>query len=120
MRNVQAVELAMLDCIEQRRAFDELIAAQRKQSAFGHAGNGMVGATDTLQERGDGARRGQLTHELDIADVYTKFERSSCHQRLQFALLQTLLGIETLFLGKTAVMSGHILLAEPFAQVTRD
>ena len=38
----QPIELVAADTIEQRRAFDELVARQRKQPPLGRAGDGMA------------------------------------------------------------------------------
>jgi hypothetical protein len=39
----------------------------------------------------DGARRAELAHQVDVADVDAEFQRTGRHQRFQFALLEPLL-----------------------------
>ena len=64
----------------------------------------MLGATDALQQRGDGARRAELADEVNRTDVDPKLERGRGHERFQFAALQSVFRIETEFRGKTSVM----------------
>ena len=72
--NAQRVELAALHAIEQRRAFDELVARQREQPALRHAADMVPGAADALQERCDPARRADLADEIDVADIDAEFK----------------------------------------------
>ena len=65
----ETVELAAPDRIEERGAFDKLVARQREETALGRAFDGMAGAADALQERRDRARRADLADEIDIADI---------------------------------------------------
>ena len=110
---VQPVELAAPHAVEQRRAFDQLVARQREQPALGRAADRVAGAADALQEARDRARRAELADEVDVADVDAELERGGGDQRLQLAALQPLLGVEALLLGEAAVMRGDIGLAEP-------
>ena len=91
-RNGQAVELAAADAVDQRGAFDEIVARQRKEPPLRRAADGMAGAADALQKGRDRARRTELADEIDLADVDAELERSGGDQRLQFAALQPLLG----------------------------
>jgi hypothetical protein len=52
----QAVELAAAHAVEQGRAFDQLVARQREQTALGRAVDGVSRAADALQEARNGAR----------------------------------------------------------------
>jgi hypothetical protein len=60
----------------------------------------------------DAARRAELAHQLDVADVDAELERGGGHHHLEFAGLETLLGIEARFLRETAVVGCDILLTE--------
>ena len=51
----------------------------------------MVGATDALQERRDGARRAQLTDQIDGADVDAQLQRSGGDDGFQLAAPRSLL-----------------------------
>ena len=102
----QPVELAAPDAVEQRRAFDQLVARERKQPALGRAVDRVAGAPDPLQEARDRARRAELADQIDVADVDAELERGGRDQRLQLAALQPLLGVEPLLLGEAAVMRG--------------
>src|SRR5206468_1721354 len=104
----EAVELAATDAVEERRAFDELVAREREEAALGRAVDGMAGAPDALQEARDRARRAELADEVDLADIDAELERGGRHQRLQGAALQALLGVEPLLLRHAAVMRGDV------------
>ena len=114
----QLIELASSHAVEQRRTFDELVAGEREQSAPGHAIDRVPRAPDTLQETGDRARRANLADQVDLADVDPELERSSRHQRLQGAALETLLRVKTLFPGETAVVRGYQVLAQALGKLS--
>ena len=73
----------------------------------------MPGAADSLQERIDGARRADLTHQVYIADVDAELERSGRDQCLQLAPFEPLLGLQASFFGKAPMVCSDILLAQP-------
>src|SRR4029450_3423445 len=54
--NLQSIQLATPHAIQQSRAFDKVVARQRKQTALGCSTHRMAGSTHALQERVDGAR----------------------------------------------------------------
>ena len=91
-RDRHAIELAALDCVEQRRAFDELVARQRKEPRLRRATDRMARAAGALQERRDPPRGTKLAHELDVTDVDTKLQRCRRHECFELALLQPLFG----------------------------
>ena len=113
----QPIELAAANAVEQRPAFDELVARQREQPALGGALDRMARAPDALQKRRDRTRRTKLADQVDLADIDAQFERGGRHQRLELSSLEALLGVEPLLLGEAAVMRGHLLLAEPLGQL---
>ena len=104
---IEPVELAAAHAVEQRRAFDQLVAREREQPALGRAVDRMAGAADALQEGRDRARRAELADQVDVADVDAELERGGRHQRLELAALEPLLGVEPLLLGEAAVVRGH-------------
>ena len=79
----------------------------------------MSRAPDALQQARDRARRAELAHQVDIADIDAELERSGRDQRFQRTGLQPLFGVEALLLGEAAVMRGHPVGAEPFRQLPR-
>ncbi len=79
----------------------------------------MPRAPDALQQARDRARRAELAHQVDIADIDAELERCGRDQRFQRTGFQPLFGVETLLLGEAAVMRGHPLGAEPFRQLPR-
>ncbi|CAJ3327660.1 Uncharacterised protein [Burkholderia pseudomallei] len=116
-RNAQHVEFAAPHAIEERRAFDEFVARQRKEPPLRHAADMVPGAPDALQERRDAARRAELADELDVADVDAELERGRGDEQLEFAVLQALLGVEAMFLREAAVVRGDRVRAEPVRQM---
>ena len=118
-RDAQLIELLAAHRIEQRDRFDQLVAARREQPALRHAADRVIGTTHPLQEHGDGARRPQLTDELHVANVDTELERGRCDHRLEPARLETLLRVEALLLGETAMVSRDVLLADALGEMPR-
>ena len=115
LRDGQPIELAAAHAVEQRRAFDQVVARQREQPALRHAADRVAGAADALQEAGDRARRAELADQVDVADVDAELQRRGGHQHLQLAALQPLLGVEALLLRQAAVVRGDRVFAEPLA-----
>ena len=111
--NDQMIEFFAPNCIQQRSTFDQIVAGLRKQTPLGQRADGVAGASHALQKRRDGVRRTELTHQIHIADVDAQLQRSGRNQRLQFAALQALLGVQPLFLRHAAVVRGHGLFTEP-------
>ena len=72
---ISAIELAPPDRRQQRRAFDQVVARLGKQAALRRAMDGVAGAADALQQRGDAPRRSDLAHQIDVADVDAELER---------------------------------------------
>ena len=110
----QPIELAAAHTVEQRRALDELVARQREEAALRRAGDRMSRTPDPLQEARDRARRAELAHQIDIADIDAELERSGRDQCLQCTGFQPLFGLEALLLGEAAVMRGDAVGADPF------
>jgi hypothetical protein len=77
-----AVELALAHGLDHGRALDEIVAREREDPALRHAMMVCPGAADALQEGGDAVRRGDLAHEVDVADVDAELERGGGHQHL--------------------------------------
>ena len=117
--NDQAIELAAAHAVDERRGFDEIVARERKQPPLGQAVDRVAGAADPLQKTRDRARRADLADEIDLADVDAEFERGGCDQRFELAALETLLGVEPLLLGETAMMRGEEMLADALGKLPR-
>ena len=101
---------------QQRGALHQLVAGHRVEDPLGRAAARVVGAPDPLEEGGDGARRADLAHELDRADVDAELERGGGHQGPQVAGAQAVLGPQAPVLGQAAVVGGDLVGAEPLAQ----
>ena len=118
--NDEPVELAAPDAVEERRAFDQIVARKGKEPPLGRAVDRVARAADPLQKRRDRARRAELADEVDVADVDAELERGGGDHRFQLAALQPLLGRKPPLLGHAAVMGGDRILAEPVGELARD
>ncbi|MCY1399070.1 hypothetical protein D9M71_141190 [compost metagenome] len=118
LRDQQGIEFAPAHAVEQRGAFDQVVPGGGEQTALGRAADLVPGTADPLQKPGNRTRRGDLAHQVDVADVDPQFQRRRGDQHLQFAALEPLLGVQTKFLGQAAVVGRYRVLAQAFAQVT--
>ena len=116
----QLVEVAPPHAADQRRALDQLIAGHREQPALGHGAHRVTGSTDPLQERRERARRADLHHEIDRADVDAELERRGRHRALHRARLEPLLGGEPALARHRAVVRHHLALAEALLERVAD
>ena len=119
-RHDQAVELAAIDAVDQRRAFNEVVIGERKQPALRLTTDAMARAADALEESCDRARRAELADQIDVADIDAELERGGGHHGGECAGFQPLLRVEPLFLGEAAVMRGNAHLAELVRKLARD
>ena len=90
-----------------------------KDPALGQPAHRVAGTADPLQQSRDGARRGDLTHEVDVTDVDAELQRRGRDQRLQLAALELLLGVEALLARHAAMMRSDLVLAETLGQRAR-
>ena len=114
------IEFAAPHAIEQRRAFDQIVARGREQAPLGHAADLMAGAADPLQQARDIARRTDLADQIDVADIDAQFQRRGGDQHLQIAVFEPLLGGQPVLFGHAAVVGRDMFRAQPFAQMPRD
>jgi hypothetical protein len=105
--------------VQQGGALQQVVQRQREQPPLGDGADGVAGAAHALQEGIDAARRADLAHQVDVADVDAQFERAGGHQRLELALLEPLLGLQAMLAREAAVVRRDVLLAEPLGQVAR-
>src|SRR5689334_7212374 len=77
----------------------------------------MLGATDSLQQRGDRTGGGELANQIDGPNIDSKFERRGRNQRFQLAALKSIFGLEPQFRRKTPVMRRDCIGSEKFAQM---
>jgi hypothetical protein len=110
------IELAATDAIEQCRAFDQIVAREREQAAFGHAIHRVSRTPNPLQETRDRAWGTELANQIDIADVDAEFERSGYDKRFELAMLETMLGVAPLLLGHAAMVRGNVIGAQALGQ----
>jgi hypothetical protein len=114
-----AVELAAPHCVEERRAFHQLVARQREKARLRLPADRVVGAPGPLQESCDRAWRAELADELDIADVDAKLERRRGDERPQPPRFEPLLRVEAPLLGEAPVVRGDDVVADQLRQVPR-
>ena len=119
-RRQHAVEASGAHGAQERRALDQLVAAGREQASLRRGVARVAGAADALEEGGDAARRAELAHQLDGADVDAELERGGRDQHGQLAGAQALLDLQAPFLRERAVVRRHLALAELLAQLVRE
>lgn len=118
--DVQLIQFATADAVEQGYAFDQVVARGGEQAPLGHAIDLVAGAANPLQEGCDRTWRGNLADQVDVADVDAQLQRCGGHQYLQVAVFQALFRVQAQFLGQAAMVRGHRLLAQPIAEVASD
>ena len=111
------VEVATTDRPQQRRALDEVVPRDRKETSLGKTGNRVAGTADPLQQGGNPVRRSDLTDEIDMPDIDAQLQRCRGHERLQLSRLQSRFSVQTSFFRQAAVMCRDSVLTQPFAQV---
>ncbi|CRL98982.1 hypothetical protein [Pseudomonas sp. 52 E 6] len=116
-RYVQGVQLTPTYAIEQRGAFDQVVARGGEQAPFGRAADLVAGASHSLQKTVDGAGRADLTDQIHVADINPQLQGRGGDQHLQLTGLEPLFGVQAHFLGQAAVVSGHGGFAQAFAQM---
>ena len=68
------IQLAPLHATHERGAFDEVVAAHRKEPALGRAPMPVTGAANSLKKRGHRVGRAELAYQVDFADVDAELE----------------------------------------------
>ncbi len=116
-RNVDAVEVALPDGADQRRAFEQLIARGGENAALGHRAAPVTRAPDALQGHRNRARRADLADQIDAADIDAQLERGGGHQRAQLARFEPVFGGEAQLSRQASVMRGDCIFSQPLAQV---
>ena len=111
-RNTQAVQIVMAHRVEERGAFDQLVARQGKESPLGNSPQPVTGAPDALQQNADRARRSDLAYQLDGPDVDPELQRSGSDTDSHLRLLQPLLSVEPCLARQAAVMGYHAFFAQ--------
>ena len=105
---------------EQRCALDEFVVGERVEAPLGRTAARVIGTAHPLQEGGDAARRPDLAHELDRADVDPELERRGGDERLELAGPQTRLDAVPAVLRQAAVVRGDHVVAEPLPELVRE
>jgi hypothetical protein len=103
--------------VQQRRAFDQVVAGGGEQQRLRRAADAVAGAPGALQKSGDGSRRAELADQIHIADIDAQLQRRGGHQHRQFAALEPLFRVQPQLLGQAAVMRGDGFLAQPVGQM---
>ena len=110
------IEVAALHAAHERRALDQLVARECEQAPLRRGAQGVARATDALEQRRDRARRAELDHEIDGADIDSELERGGRDRALDLTVLELLLGREAQRARHRAVMRDDVLLAEPLLE----
>lgn len=90
----RAVELSISHGGDERDGFDELIDRQWNKTAPRYSIQGVSGTSDALDEGRDRARRTELDHEVDIADVDSELERCRRDERAEASRFEAFFRIE--------------------------
>ena len=117
--NQDAVEFAVLDGADERGAFEQFVARGDEQASLGNRAAPVPGASDALQGDGDGARRADLDHQIDGADINSELQRCGRHQHAEFAVLELVFGGQAQLARQAAVVRGDGFFAQLLRQVMR-
>ncbi len=104
----------------QRRALDQRVARQREQPPLGQPAPRVARPADPLQRHRERARRLELHHQLDVADVDAQLQRGGGHHRAQLAGLELLLGAQTRLAREAAVVGRHLRGSESLLERAAD
>ncbi len=103
----------------ERRALDELVAAQGEETPLRRAPADVRCAADALQPGCDRAGRAELDDDVHLAHVDAELEGGGRHHRAQRSGLEPLLGREPALAGEAAVVRRDGALAEPLRERVR-
>ena len=116
-RKLNAVEFAAMDGAHQGGAFHQFVARGGEQAALGQRAHPVASAAHALQRHRDGPRRADLADQIDRADIDTQFERGGGHHGAQFAIFETLLGIQAQRARQAAMVRQDGVFAQAFGQM---
>ena len=103
-RDAERIHRAVTDRMNERAAFDQLVARHREEPPFRRCADPVAGSPDALQRDRDRSRRTELHDEIDRADVDAELERGRRHHRPQLAVFEPVLGCQAEIARKAAVM----------------
>ena len=115
----ERVELAGAHRAHGGRRLHQIVARERKDDALRHRAARVSGAADALDQRREGARRADVAHQVDRADVDAELERRRRHHERDLARLEPLLRLEPRAARHAAVVRGHPAGAEPLLERVR-
>ncbi len=118
--NHDLIQMPTANRAHRGRAFEQIVGGHREKSALRRRAEAMARAPDALNRGRDRFRRIDLAHQLDRADIDTKFKRRGRDDRAQLAALEPLLGQHAFLARKAAVMRHHGVGADSFLQVDRN
>ena len=119
LRNRGFLEIAAADPAHQRGALDELVARRRKQAPLGYTRAMVRGAADALHRDGEAARRLELHHQVDGADVDSELERGRRNRAADVAALEFFLRRQPHRPRHAAVMRNDLVLAQALGKLMR-
>jgi hypothetical protein len=117
---MERIEASAPDRGQQRSALDQLVPRGRVHDPPGDTRAMVVGPPHPLQEGGDAMGRADLAHQLDRPDVDAQLQRRGGHQGPQVACPQAVLDALAALSRQRSVMGGHLVLAQPLAQLMGD
>ena len=88
LRNLDALQVSAANAVDERGAFDQLVARGREEDPARLRADPVSRTSDTLQSDRNRPRRSDLDGEIHGADIDTEFERGGCDNGFQFTILQ--------------------------------
>jgi hypothetical protein len=116
----ERVELARTDRADGRRALHEVVAREREEDALRQRPAGVSGPADPLDRGRERARRADVAHEVDRADVDAELERRGRDHDRDLAGLELLLGLEPDAARHAAVVCRDAAQTQALLQRVRD
>ena len=116
-RDFELIERAGAEAAYDGGELEEVVAGGGEEACFGYGTAPVTGASGALQCGGEGARRVDLTDELDGADVDAELERCGGDEQLDLAGLEFALGFEAELARERAVVCSDVFVAEALAEL---
>ena len=116
VRNLQPIQLAGAHLADQRAVLHQIVARGRKQPALRNRAAPVPCSAHALHRDRHRARRGNLAHQVDVADIDAELQRSRRNQNPNLAILQPLLGIQPQRARQRPMMRRDALRPKPRRQ----
>ena len=112
----ELIEFAVMDGIDEARAFDKIVPGKQKQPP--RRSPHRMTRRPPVAEGCDQPRRTQLADEIDVADIDAEFEGRRGHHRLERSRLKALFRLNR-STREASMVSADLISAHPFGEVPR-